>query len=69
MLAFVPTQAERNGDLRDEWVNSSGAKPPLLYQQFTCAPSESNCQQLLPINRSTSSSLYPLMCASCSPRK
>jgi len=67
LLAFVPTEAERQGDFRDEWVNSSGAKPPLLYQQFTCSPSESNCQQLLPVNRPTTTSLYPLMCASCSP--
>jgi len=66
---WVPTAAERQGDLRDvrDQLRAAGVAPQLIYQQVQCSPSDANCQQLVPINRATTASLYPLMCANCPP--
>jgi hypothetical protein len=60
--AHVPTAAERSGDFRNSWV-SPGATNPLLYQQMECV--DDVCSGLKPINRATSSTVYPLFCANC----
>lgn len=60
--AWVPTAAERGGDLRERWVNP-GATRPLIYQQVTCVMGPNGCAQLLPINRPTSATIHSLFSA------
>ena len=58
----VPTAAERQGDFRNMWV-APGQAVPLLYRQVQCFPSEADCQQFKALNRTTSSTVYPLFSA------
>ncbi|MDZ4800904.1 MAG: carboxypeptidase regulatory-like domain-containing protein [Bryobacteraceae bacterium] len=60
--AWVPTAAERAGDLRERYVNP-GAVRPLIYQQVNCVMSGSSCGQLLPINRPASTTIHSLFSA------
>ena len=58
----VPTAEERQGDFRNTWV-PNGQSIPLLYQQVNCAPSPTQCNQLVPLNRATNTTVYPLFSA------
>lgn len=58
----VPTAEERNGDFRNTWA-PSGQPVPLIYQQVTCYPSESDCKQLAALNRASTTAVYPLFSA------
>lgn len=56
----VPTAEERQGDFRNTWV-PPGQSVPLLYQQVQCGTPE--CNQLVPVNRATNTTVYPLFSA------
>jgi hypothetical protein len=58
----VPTAAERNGDFRNTYV-APGATLPLIYQQMNCV--DAACSGLVPMNRATNTTVYPLMCSNC----
>jgi hypothetical protein len=55
----LPTAEERQGDFRNTFVNT-GAARPLLYQQVDCLPSPADCRNLVPLNRETNTTVYPL---------
>ncbi len=57
-----PTQAERQGDFRNSYV-APGQTRPLLYQQVRCTPSPTDCRQLVPMHRPSTTAQYPLFSA------
>ena len=57
-----PTLEERQGDFRNSYV-APGQRRTLIYQQVRCMPSGFDCQQLVPMHRTSGTAEFPLWSA------